>query len=74
MMQPKGMLPQKPYLIRAFFNWIADSDLTPYIAVNALLRGVSVPKQYIKHGQIVFNISDVVSVEASSPTMTSKLG
>lgn len=51
------MTSTKPYLIRAFYEWILDNNLTPYILVNAEKPGVLVPQQYIKDGQIIFNIS-----------------
>jgi stringent starvation protein B len=51
------MTSTKPYLIRAFYEWILDNNLTPYILVNAEKPGVLVPQQHIKDGQIIFNIS-----------------
>jgi stringent starvation protein B len=47
----------KPYLIRAFYEWIVDSGYTPYVVVNADLEQVMVPVQYVDNGQIVLNIS-----------------
>lgn len=46
---------QKPYLIRALHEWCVDQGLTPYIsvAVDAITR---VPHEYVKNGEIVFNI------------------
>lgn len=51
------MTPNRPYLIRAFYEWIVDNGLTPYVLVNATLEGVIVPEKYIKDGQIVLNVS-----------------
>ncbi|WNC68087.1 ClpXP protease specificity-enhancing factor [Thalassotalea nanhaiensis] len=51
------MTSNKPYLIRAFYDWILDNDLTPYIAVDANYPQVMVPEQYIDEGQIVLNIA-----------------
>ncbi len=51
------MTPTRPYLIRAFYEWIADNSCTPHIVVNAQLPNVMVPEQYIENGQIVLNIS-----------------
>jgi stringent starvation protein B len=51
------MLPIKPYFLRAVYDWINDSNLTPYILVNAEAVGVSVPQEHVQNGQIVFNIS-----------------
>ena len=51
------MTPNKPYLIRAFYDWIVDNQLTPYILVNAAYPGVQVPKEHIRHDRIVLNVS-----------------
>lgn len=51
------MTPNRPYLVRAFFDWIVDNSLTPYLLVNAEASGVQVPAQYVKDGQIVLNIA-----------------
>lgn len=46
-----------PYLIRAINEWILDNDCTPYLIVDATVDEVSVPREYVKDGQIVLNIS-----------------
>jgi len=51
------MTSNQPYLLKAFFDWILDNGLTPFIVVNAQLPGVVVPTQFVKDGQIVLNIS-----------------
>lgn len=51
------MTSNRPYLIRAFYDWIVDNQLTPYILVDATYPGVQVPKEHIRHGRIVLNIS-----------------
>ncbi len=51
------MTPSRPYIMRELYEWIVDNDCTPYLLVDASVRGVSVPKQYVKDGQIVLNIS-----------------
>jgi stringent starvation protein B len=57
------MTSQRPYIMRALYQWILDNDCTPYLLVNAELEGVSVPKQYVKEGQIVLNISPTAIVD-----------
>jgi stringent starvation protein B len=52
-----SMTPNKPYLIRAFYDWIVDNELTPYILVDATYPNVQVPQEHIRHGRIVLNIS-----------------
>ncbi|CAN5438532.1 ClpXP protease specificity-enhancing factor [soil metagenome] len=54
------MISTRPYLIRAFYQWILDNEFTPYIVVNAYEEGTQVPQQYVKDGSIVFNISPTV--------------
>ena len=49
----------RPYLIRAFYEWIIDNDCTPYIVVDAEAKGVNVPRQYVQDGRIILNISPV---------------
>lgn len=48
---------KRPYLIRALNDWIVDSDLTPYLMVNATGDGVAVPEEFVSDGRIVLNIS-----------------
>ncbi|MBN7824076.1 ClpXP protease specificity-enhancing factor [Bowmanella dokdonensis] len=54
-MQP--MTSNKPYLLRAFYEWIVDNQLTPHLVVDATLEGTRVPQEHVKDGQIVLNIS-----------------
>ncbi len=50
------MTSQKPYLIRAIYEWLLDNQQTPYLFVNAEVEGVQVPQEYVKDGKIVLNI------------------
>ena len=47
----------RPYLLKAFFDWIVDNQCTPYIIVDAHHSGVEVPQDFVKDGQIVLNIA-----------------
>lgn len=51
------MTENKPYLIRAIYDWIVDNGCTPYLAVDATLEGVQVPPQYVSDGQVTLNLS-----------------
>lgn len=51
------MTSNRPYLIRALFDWIIDNDLTPHLLVDATQEHVLVPTDYIEDGRIVLNIS-----------------
>ena len=46
-----------PYLIRAYCDWIEDSNLTPHVLVDCKKTGVVVPESFAKEGKIVLNIS-----------------
>lgn len=52
-----AMRPQRPYLLRAFYDWIVDSDCTPHILVDAGRPGVRVPSHAIVDGKVTLNIS-----------------
>jgi len=54
---PSEMSSNKPYLVKAFYEWISDNDLTPYIMVDVSVYGVLVPMSYVADGQIVLNIA-----------------
>ena len=51
------MKSRRPYLLRAMHEWISDSDCTPHIVVDATMKGVDVPRQYVRDGKIVLNLS-----------------
>lgn len=51
------MTSNRPYLLRAIYDWISDNDLTPYVLVDAAVAGVRVPPQVIKNGQVVLNLA-----------------
>jgi len=51
------MTSNKPYLIGAFYDWISDNELTPYIVVDVSVYGVLVPMSYVNDGQITLNIA-----------------
>ena len=51
------MTSNKPYIVGAFYDWISDNELTPYIVVDVNVMGVQVPMAFVNDGQIVLNIS-----------------
>lgn len=51
------MTSNRPYLIRALYEWILDNAMTPHILVNATVEGVDVPPQHVHEGRIVLNVS-----------------
>jgi len=52
-----NMTPSRPYLLRAFYEWLLDNDMTPHLLVDANARMVQVPQQFARDGQIVLNIA-----------------
>jgi len=51
------MTSNRPYLLRAMYEWIADNGLTPYILVDANAPGVKVPRSAVKDGRVVLNVA-----------------
>ncbi len=51
------MTSNRPYLIRALFDWIIDNDLTPHLLVDATQDNVVVPMNFVEDGRIVLNIN-----------------
>jgi stringent starvation protein B len=49
-------LSTKPYLIRAIYEWCADTTYTPYLNVK-VDQNVRVPMEYVKNGEIVLSVS-----------------
>lgn len=52
-----AMSSNRPYLMRAIYDWITDNNLTPYVLVDATREGVRVPPHVIKNGQVVLNLA-----------------
>jgi len=51
------LTPRRPYLLRAFYEWLLDNQLTPHLVVDVTLPGVRVPMEYARDGEIVLNIA-----------------
>jgi len=54
---PEGMTSNRPYLLRALYEWITDNGLTPHVLVDAGVDGVDVPDHAIQKGKVVLNIA-----------------
>ncbi len=52
-----AMTSNRPYLMRALYDWISDNDLTPYLLVDANFPGIKVPNGIAKDGRIVLNMA-----------------
>lgn len=51
------MISNRPYIIRAMYEWMVDNAWTPHIQVDANYPGVRVPQQFVQEGVIVLNIA-----------------
>lgn len=51
------MLSNRPYLLRAFHEWIVDSACTPLMVINTCHPRCRIPQEYVEGDEIVFNVS-----------------
>ena len=51
------MTSNRPYLVRAIYDWIVDNHCTPHVVVDASLPRVRVPQQHVSDGQIILNVA-----------------
>lgn len=51
------MIPLKPFLARAIYEWIVENGLTPYLLVDATRPDVVIPRQYVQDGKIILNLN-----------------
>jgi stringent starvation protein B len=55
-LHPMSEISTKPYLLRAIYEWCTDNGYTPYLAAAVDVR-TRVPREFVKNGEIVLNIS-----------------
>lgn len=48
---------RRPYLLRAFYDWLLDNQLTPHLVVDIISPGVQMAIEFTHDGQIVLNIA-----------------
>lgn len=53
------MQSNRPYLLRAFYQWIIDNNCTPILVIDADFPNCKVPRDYVEGGEIVFNVSSI---------------
>ena len=51
------MTSNRPYLIRALYEWIVDNGMTPHLLVDARHSSAVVPMQFVDDGRIVLNVA-----------------
>lgn len=71
-MDIEQMTPRRPYMLRAFYDWLLDNELTPHLVVDATMPGVRVPMEYVQDGQIILNVAPraVGNLELSNEAVT----
>ena len=47
----------RPYLLRALYDWICDNHLTPYVLVDTSGGDLNVPQDFVEDDRIVLNLS-----------------
>ena len=47
----------RPYLLRALYDWICDNRLTPYVLVDVRGDDLNVPRDFVEDNRIVLNIA-----------------
>lgn len=57
MSNERPLTSRRPYLLRAMHEWMTDNGQTPHLVVDAGIDGVVVPRQYVRDGKIVLNVS-----------------
>lgn len=50
------MISNRPYLIRAIYDWIVDNEWTPHMQIDANYPGTQVPQDFVQEGVIVLNV------------------
>ncbi|SUO97263.1 stringent starvation protein B [Suttonella ornithocola] len=57
------MTDQKPYLLRAIYQWIIDNNCTPHLVIAYPKAGwvSGVPNQFLENDTLVLNISPTAS-------------
>lgn len=51
------LIPKRPYLFRAMYEWILDNNLTPHVVVDTTLPDVQVPPNFIEDNKITLNLA-----------------
>lgn len=53
----KAMTSNRPYLVRAMYEWINDNGMTPHLVVDSAHPDLRVPRQAVRDGKVVLNIA-----------------
>ncbi len=56
-MEISQLTARRPHLLRAFYSWLLENQLTPYLVADINVPGIRVPLEYAQDGQIILNIA-----------------
>ena len=59
------MISNRPYILRAMYDWIVDNKCTPYILIEGTWPGVILPNQFEGRNEVVLNISPMATRDLS---------
>lgn len=51
------MISNRPYLLRAFYDWIVDSNCTPVLVADPHHPKCKIPSDHTNDNEVVFNVS-----------------
>ena len=51
----------RPYLIRAIYEWIVDNGMTPYMLADASSERVKIPRKFVDDDRIVLDIGPIAT-------------
>lgn len=73
-----GMTSFKPFLFRAYYDWLVENEITPHLMVDTSVGHVKVPEAYIRNNQIVLTLApravDSFSIEKQGISFKSRFG
>lgn len=50
------MTSNRPYVIRALYEWILDNKMTPHLLVDTSVPGTVVPQTHVENNRIILNV------------------
>ena len=51
------MTSNRPYLIRAIYDWITENGMTPHMVIDAAHPSAQLPERYVADGRMVVNVA-----------------
>ena len=51
------MKSKRPYLTRAYYDWIVDNNFTPCLLVDTRMVDVRLPESFLSEDQVVLNVA-----------------